>query len=97
MNRAQCLVGADDDVLRGEARAQLALRGDSEESLPQDVALVASLSSGIASVLGSGFTETATAFLTQYGYLALLVFVFAETSRASALRESPELTGLPAW
>ena len=40
MNRAQCLVGADDDVLRGEARAQLvALRGDSEESLPQDVAL----------------------------------------------------------
>ena len=24
MNRAQCLVGADDDVLRGKARAQLA-------------------------------------------------------------------------
>ena len=32
------------------------------------------------SVLPSGFAEAAMAFLSRYGYLALLLFVFAETS-----------------
>lgn len=46
--------------------------------------LAASLSggfgSGLVGLFGGGLAETVTTILTQYGYLAVLLFVFAETS-----------------
>ena len=45
-----------------------------------DVALAVLAPGGFASLFGGGIAEAATAVLTEYGYLALLLFVFAETS-----------------